>query len=404
MKHLTKNSCILSYLKWLVPAILILIQGCATIPKTTIAPEVPQIVLDEQQLAIAKQLKITENELKIMESKPIYKFTPQQLDKYLGYLQLRVPDLRERIKFIARKNLGEPYKLFLLGEFPFEVYDPDPMYSLEKGDCLVFSEHTYSMALGWDWQSFFAMLQRIRFINGEVGVVTRNHYTELDWDINNSWLVEDITSELAGDKAVEAYTPYDKNKFFKDRYNMKTDLPNESLTWYFIPCEAVPSIVDKLNSGDFVNIVRGYTERGAWIGHVGMVMKDPDGKVYFLHSIPPGVRQDLIIDMCNEAPALNAQRRKENADLPRLNAEIKKQNKLIREKNGGKPSKDEKELLTTSPYFYGFKFLRLRENPWEELRKIDGDKTPLVIGSQGLYIKKLKKEGKLTPPTTSNEQ
>jgi len=73
------------------------------------------------------------------------------------------PDLRKRIATIGRRNIGQPYKLNLLGEFPYELHDTLPMYSLSASDCLVFAEHTYAMALSSSWEEFFWTLQRIRY-------------------------------------------------------------------------------------------------------------------------------------------------------------------------------------------------------------------------------------------------
>jgi hypothetical protein len=42
------------------------------------------------------------------------------------------------------------------------------------------------------------MLQRIRYRDGVIGVATRNHYTEMDWNVANRWLVTDISADLAG--------------------------------------------------------------------------------------------------------------------------------------------------------------------------------------------------------------
>ena len=133
-------------------------------------------------------LNIEDIYLKKMLAKPLYKFSEKELDIYLGYLQFIEPDLRNRVQHLAIKFLTQPYKIFLLGEFPVELYDPDPLFSIKKSDCLVFSEHIYAMALSYDWESFFAMLQRIRYKHGEISIITRNHYTEYDWNKNNNWL------------------------------------------------------------------------------------------------------------------------------------------------------------------------------------------------------------------------
>ncbi len=82
-----------------------------------------------------------------LENKPLYEFSEAEVGAYLGQLQATEPSLRKRIVKLARKNLGQPYDLYLLGEMPFETYDPQPIYCLTKSDCVVFAEHTYAMAL-----------------------------------------------------------------------------------------------------------------------------------------------------------------------------------------------------------------------------------------------------------------
>jgi hypothetical protein len=39
--------------------------------------------------------------------------------------------------------------------------------------------------------------------NGQIGVATRNHFTETDWNPSNRWLVRDITAEVAGASHLE---------------------------------------------------------------------------------------------------------------------------------------------------------------------------------------------------------
>src|SRR5258708_6035513 len=87
-------------------------------------------------------------------AKPLYQFTETEVGTYLKYLQTAEPNLRKRIVHLARKNIGQPYEIYLLGEMPFETYDPQPIYCLGKSDCLVFTEHMYAMALSSDWSGF----------------------------------------------------------------------------------------------------------------------------------------------------------------------------------------------------------------------------------------------------------
>ena len=241
----------------------------------------------------------------------LFKLSPKELDIYLGYMQNTEPDLRKRVVRLARQNLGQPYAIYLLGEFPHEIYDADPTFCLTKGDCVVFSEHMYSMALGHDWSSFYSWLQRIRYKNGVPGMTTRNHFTEADWDINNSWLVKDVTNEL-GATTVTRYTEkIDRARFFSN-FGIGQDIPVQMLHDSYIPAEAIPSVLDKLQDGDFVNIVRGVGENGGvWVGHVGLIAHGKDGKAHFINSTEPKAEEEPVMQYVERNLKLNKKRRKD---------------------------------------------------------------------------------------------
>eukprot|EP01034_Spumella_vulgaris_P044684 gene44684-55604_t len=159
------------------------------------------------------------------QPKQLYQMSPQEADGYIAQMRQSEPDLRKRIAAIGRRNIGQPYMLNLLGEYPFEIHDTLPMFSLTQSDCVVFAEHTYAMALSRNWKEFFWMLQRIRYKDGVVGVATRNHYTEQDWNINNGWLLTDVTRELAGDFAASYPLRVDRQRFLKTRHNTEVSMP-----------------------------------------------------------------------------------------------------------------------------------------------------------------------------------
>jgi hypothetical protein len=313
------------------------------------------------QVAAAKRAGINEEELQKLFAKPLFKFSEAEVDAYLRFLSASEPDLRKRIIHLARKNIGQPYEIYLLGEAPYESHDPQPIYCLDKSDCLVFSEHTYAMALSHDWSSFMKMLQRLRYRDGKLGVTTRNHYTEADWNISNRWLVEDVTEKLAGGVAVKFEQAIDRAKFFKNRYKLDVDVPVEHHKDKFLPFEAIDQAKRELRDGDFVNIVRGTVSKdappselsttfggNAWVGHVGMIAHGDDGEVHLIHSTQPRVREEPI----DEYIARSTRTMKED------------------------DAKGKARLL-------GFKFLRLRDEPMRNLRAIDGDDAPKVTLPDG---------------------
>lgn len=250
-----------------------LLAGCASQP---IPASQPAVAVAAPVAALEKQ---------------VYQMTPQEVHRYIGDIHRAEPDLRKRIAAIARRNIGQPYKLHLLGEFPYELHDSLPMFSLENSDCVVFAEHTYAMALSKTWEEFFWMLQRIRYKDGVIGVASRNHYTEVDWNLNNNWLVSDISQMLAGPSAPTYDLTVDRARFLKTRHQTERSIPVQNSREYFVPTERAAELAAQLQDGDLVNVVstRG---GGHWVSHVGLVVTGPNGERNFLHSSEPMVREE----------------------------------------------------------------------------------------------------------------
>lgn len=242
-----------------------------------------------------------------LKTKPLFKMTPKEVDLYIAYMQKEEPDLRKRVIRLARQNLGQPYDIYLLGEFPYEIHDADPMFNLEKGDCVVFSEHMYAMALGHDWTSFFTWLQRIRYKDGVPGMTSRNHFTEADWNINNQWLVKDVTEDLGATTVTQYRERIDRARFFSN-FGIGQEFPVQILHDSYIPAEAIESAGKNLQDGDFINIVRGVGE-GVWVGHVGLVAHNDKGEPTIIHSTEPKAKEQTIQDYVESNLKLNKERR-----------------------------------------------------------------------------------------------
>jgi len=289
------------------------LAGCAAT-----APQPPAPVTQPADIPLATVL-----------GKPLYQMTPQEAGRYIAYMQTSEPDLRKRIAAIGRKNLGQPYSLHLLGEFPYEVHDNLPLFSLKESDCVVFAEHTYAMALSQSWEEFFWMLQRIRYRDGVIGVATRNHYTEMDWNVANRWLVTDVSLELAGAAGPSYAMTVDRARFLRTRHHTLREIPVESSRQAYVAKEGVAAIASRLQEGDFVNVIS--TRNGEyWASHVGLVVLGPNGERRLLHSQAPQVREESFesfIARAAEREARNAREGKQGQVLAgfkflRLNEQI----------------------------------------------------------------------------------
>ncbi|MEA2709015.1 MAG: hypothetical protein QOF78_1616 [Phycisphaerales bacterium] len=239
--------------------------------------------------------------IKKLKLAPLYSFNEKDVDAYLKFLADDEKDPIRRVMHLARKNIGQPYQIFLLGEGPHEVFDPDPMYCLDKSDCVTFVEHTYAMALSRDWPGFFRTLQRLRYKEGKVGMVTRNHESVADWNVNNGWLFEEITPRLGDGKAASAMHLLWKPAKFFAQYNIGQDLPDVTISSTYIPREQVASILPELKDGDVAQIVRG-NKREQYVGHFGLVARGKEGVVNMIHSAEPAVREQGILDYLEKNP------------------------------------------------------------------------------------------------------
>lgn len=221
--------------------------------------------------------------------------TPAEVDALLGRLHQEQPLLRERVSQLARRFIGQPYELYLLGEFPYELHDPQPLFDLSRSDCVVFVEHVYAMALSSSWAEFFWMLQRIRYRDGVIGVTTRNHYTEADWLPANRWLLSDLTEQLLPAAARPYTLKIDRERFFRERYKLQAPQPVQTWSDHYLPHERVAEVLGQLQAGDFVAVVTGKGE-GRWVSHVGLVVIGADGERRLLHSAAPRVREERFAD------------------------------------------------------------------------------------------------------------
>jgi len=308
----------------------------------------PRAPLTLEEKKAVEKLKLDPDYISLLKMRPLFEFDEKGIGDYLAFLSQLEPRLGARVIHLARKNIGQPYQIFLLGEFPFELYDSDPLYALHKSDCVVFSEHIYAMALSKSWEEFFVFLQRLRYQDGEIGVLTRNHFTVAEWDASNAWLLKDISQDLAGKEARPMREATRHRSFFKERYGIEVNMPEATAETFFVPTEKISEIAEKLQDGDFVNVIYGEGME-CYAGHVGLIARGAEGTVNFLHSTPPRVREESLV--------------RYNEDNAKKNEERKK---------------------SSSPLFQGFKFFRLQSDPLAELRKLDGPDAPVIKGPLGV--------------------
>lgn len=226
------------------------------------------------------------------EALRVHKLSENQLDERLRRLSRDEPDIQKRLVAMARATIDQRYQLGPLGEYPYELHDHDPLYCLTASDCVTFVEQTLAMALARDWSSFFQTLQRIRYKDGRIGLLSRNHFTEADWNINNAWLLEDVTKTLPGAAAYRVRV--DRAAFFK-QFGLAYSADPIEFEDAHVPRRHLPEVLPLLQDADIIEFVR--TDKGRFfVGHLGFIFHDESGGPTLLHATKPAVREEPLAE------------------------------------------------------------------------------------------------------------
>ena len=98
----------------------------------------------------------------------------------------RYDSVVSRMEAFSQNFLDLPYGVGgPLGEGEQGRYDQDPLYRFDTFDCTTFVETVVGLALTQDVNSFENQMDEIRYENGEVDYLKRNHFPSLQWVPNN---------------------------------------------------------------------------------------------------------------------------------------------------------------------------------------------------------------------------
>ena len=122
-------------------------------------------------------------------------------------------------EYLGRTYLSDP-----LGEEA--PPDSDPLMREDAFDCTTFIETALA-------NGNLDKLNKIRYRDGVVDFLNRNHFMETDWLQNNSDFVADVTAEY-GNVAVRTVT-IDKQNWLRVVHGIKADFPKQTVSLNYIP-------------------------------------------------------------------------------------------------------------------------------------------------------------------------
>ena len=197
--------------------------------------------------------------------------------------------------------VGVKYSNSPLGE-GFGV-DSDPLIRFDTFDCTTFVETVLA-------DSDVEKLTKIRYKNGKVDFINRNHFIETDWLKNNSNIVENVSHKFG--KTDVRTVVIDKKSWFKTVHNVDADLVPETVKLEYIPYENISDL--ELNKTHVVLFVADNPKIRDKIGtdiavvHMGLLL--PDGVLRHASS-----EHGKVVDVDFKDYVLQRQRNKTNIGI-----------------------------------------------------------------------------------------
>ncbi|MCF6265273.1 MAG: DUF1460 domain-containing protein [Desulfuromusa sp.] len=182
----------------------------------------------------------------------------------------------DKIAFISAAFLKTPYRAStLIGSAETaEVF----VLRLDGVDCFTFLDYVESLRRATDFDEFKQMLQQIRYRNGQVTFLDRNHFFSA-WGNALFAPLRDVTAQVGGGDV----------RWVEKQLNEKRDgtlylsgYPVRTQVVAFIPPEVIDkSVLSRLQNGDYIGIYSPYP--GLDVSHTGIVIIKR-GKVFLRHA------------------------------------------------------------------------------------------------------------------------
>ncbi|MDX2493395.1 MAG: DUF1460 domain-containing protein [Desulfuromusa sp.] len=187
-----------------------------------------------------------------------------------------IPDPGDKITFISAAFLKTPYRpSTLIGSAATnEVF----VLRLDGVDCFTFLDYVESLRRSTDFDGFKQALQQVRYRNGKITFLDRNHFFSA-WGNALFAPLRDVTSQVGGGDV----------QWVEKQLNKKGDgtlylsgYPVRKQVVAFIPPEVIDkSVLARLQSGDYIGIYSPYP--GLDVSHTGIVIKKA-GKTFLRHA------------------------------------------------------------------------------------------------------------------------
>ena len=214
-----------------------------------------------------------------------------------------------KMEIYSSHFLGKPTLKFPLGEGKDGRFDKDPLYRFDGFDCTTLVETVLGLTHSESMEEFKRVILDIRYENGKVSYLNRNHFISADWIPNNekNGLIRDITFDLFGDHSKVSHATISKKNWYAhkkaediqgqpwsiklhhDLIHLGRDLEDERVGVPYAPLKIALDHMDLIPSGTIINIVRVGYDLKEFIGtelivsHQGIAIRR-NGALYYRHA------------------------------------------------------------------------------------------------------------------------
>lgn len=125
--------------------------------------------------------------------------------------------IQQRVEYFSGLFLGRPYLGGALGEGAQSAFDNDPLYRFDAFDCTTFVETVMALSLSFSDVQFQKNMQAIRYSGSTISLISRNHFTSVDWNPNAERLgiLQDVTSDIGESETSSLETIIDKRTWYE---------------------------------------------------------------------------------------------------------------------------------------------------------------------------------------------
>lgn len=219
--------------------------------------------------------------LLLLATAPVLSLSEAQLDSTIARTHKR--PFPERIAALSQLFVGVPYGEFPLGDGQ-RPPEPGPLFRTDAVDCQTYVETVLAMANARSLDQARAVLDDIRYRDGQPSFETRNHFTEAQWlPVNGEkgYLVDEVPR-------LDRRAPAETLELVRSQWSqvpalkrlVPANIPDGKYTVRYLPLDEVMARAKDIAPGSILMVVREPdAERVVRITHMGFLLKDKRGWV-----------------------------------------------------------------------------------------------------------------------------